>query len=82
MSNEIWNIMDEHTTISSFQSSFPQNLETLYHFAYNIIDKNRAYKISDIDLKQRITHVSVHVSIVYDAFAKAKKKKKKLETRN
>lgn len=66
--------MDEHTTISSFQSSFPQNLETLYHFTYNIIDKNRAYKISDIDLKQRITRVSVHVSIVYDAFAKAKKK--------
>lgn len=74
MSNEIWNIMDEHTTISSFQSSFPQNLETLYHFTYNIIDKNRAYKISDIDLKQRIIRVSVHVSIVYDAFAKAKKK--------
>lgn len=68
--------MDEHTTISFFQSSFPQNLETLYHFAYNIIDKNRAYKISDIDLKQRITRVSIHVSIVYDAFAKAKKKKK------
>lgn len=70
------NIMDGHD-VSSFQSSFPQNLKTLYHFMHNIVDKNRpfprTYKIFDLKEHFHKSSSYLYTYLSWTMFANAKK---------